>query len=70
MKRKLRAKIIENFGTQSDFAQAIRVDESFVSRVIHGRRKLSERDRNLWCRVLKCRPELFGDHQCTQGGTK
>jgi len=57
--RRLKARIFEQFGSQADFAAAMGIDESLVSRVIHGRRKLSGEERDLWCRVLQCRPEVF-----------
>jgi len=59
MNRKLKARIYEEFGSQADFAVAIRVDESVVSRVLHGRRSLSLEDRRKWSRVLGCKPDVF-----------
>jgi plasmid maintenance system antidote protein VapI len=32
----LKAKIVENYGTQADFAQVIGIDETIVSRVVRG----------------------------------
>ena len=62
MNRKLKARIIERYGTQADFAQAVNVDEAFVSRVVRGRRVLKPEVRILWGKALKCDPkELFGD---------
>lgn len=59
MNRKLKAKIIEEFGSQADFAQKIQVDESIISRIVRGRRVLSPEDRAEWCKVLKCDPSLL-----------
>lgn len=56
MNKKLKAKIIEKFGSQADFAQKIQVDESMISRIVRGRRVLSPEDRDIWSRVLKCDP--------------
>jgi len=57
MKRALKAKIIGKYGTQADFAQQIRVDESIVSRVIRGRRTLQAQDQRKWAKALDCKPE-------------
>lgn len=59
MNRKLKAKIIEKFGSQADFAQEIQVDESIVSRIVRGRRVLSPEDQAIWCKVLDCGPSLL-----------
>jgi DNA-binding transcriptional regulator YdaS (Cro superfamily) len=59
MNRLLKAKIVEVFGSQADFAQEINVDESIVSRVIRGRRTLSPTGREKWCKVLKCDPSII-----------
>ena len=62
MNKQLRVKIIEQFGTQSDFAQALRIDDSAVSRVIRGRRRLRREDEERWADILGCSPEeLFQD---------
>ena len=52
MNRKLKAKIVERFGTQSDFSAAINEDESNVSRVVRGRRTLPEENRKIWAKAL------------------
>ena len=59
MNRKLKARIVERFGSQADFAQEIQVDESIISRVVRGRRVLSPEDQAMWCKVLKCDPSLL-----------
>jgi plasmid maintenance system antidote protein VapI len=59
MNRKLKAKIIEEFGSQVDFAQAIQVSEGLISRVVNGRQSLSPEDLKKWSRVLGCEPEVF-----------
>ena len=60
--RKLKGKIVEHFGTQSDFSSAIGQDETLVSRVIRGRRQLSIEEQRKWARVLKTKVvEIFGD---------
>ena len=60
MNKILKAKIIENFGTQADFAQEIKVDESIVSRIVRGRRVLSPEDQSKWVKVLNCDPSILG----------
>ena len=60
MNLKLKAKIIEKFGTQADFAAATKDDETLVSRVIRGRRFLSTEDQKTWAALLDCEPnQLF-----------
>ena len=61
MNRKLKARIIEKFGTQADFAQAVKIDETVVSRVVRGRRILQPKIQAQWADVLHSDPcELFG----------
>lgn len=57
MNRKLRAKIIELFGTQSDFALVIREHESLVSRIIRGRRLPNREQIEKWAAALNCKPD-------------
>jgi len=60
MNKKLKAKIIEIFGTQADFASEIKVDESLVSRIVRDRRKLSPADKIRWAKALESEPkDLF-----------
>ena len=54
MKRLLKAKIIEKFGTQADFAMEIKETESLVSRVIRGRRELPLEKQKMWADALSC----------------
>ncbi|MBW2631054.1 MAG: helix-turn-helix transcriptional regulator [Deltaproteobacteria bacterium] len=63
MNRLLKAKIVEKFGTQGDFAAAIKADEAVVSRVIRGRRELNVESQKKWADKLECRPvEIFQDN--------
>ena len=57
MNRKLKLKIVEKFGTQADFAQALGVDDSAISRVIRGRRRLHRKDEERWAGILGCSSE-------------
>jgi transcriptional regulator with XRE-family HTH domain len=61
MNKPLKVRIIEVFGTQADFAQALGIDESYVSRVIRGRRGLDTANQNRWAKLLKCKSKnIFG----------
>ena len=53
----LKAKIIEKFGTQADFAQAIKTEEAIVSRVVRGRRILNSETKQIWADALGCKPK-------------
>jgi len=57
MNKKLKLKIVEWFGTQADFGQAIGEDDSFVSRIVRGRRVLSNKRKRVWADALNCKPE-------------
>jgi transcriptional regulator with XRE-family HTH domain len=68
MNKALKLKIIEIFGTQADFAQALGVDESYISRVIRGRRMLDSTNQNRWSKLLKCKSEtIFGNQKVKSG---
>ncbi|MDZ7699909.1 MAG: XRE family transcriptional regulator [Deltaproteobacteria bacterium] len=61
MNRRLKSKIIERFGCQADFALKVGVNESVVSRVVTGRRKLNEEEQARWIRILKTGKEVFSN---------
>jgi plasmid maintenance system antidote protein VapI len=62
MNRKLKAKIVEMFGTQADFADVIDVDESLVSKIVRGRRELPEDTKQIWADTLGSEiAEIFFD---------
>lgn len=48
----LKTAIFKKFPTQADFAFALNVSESVVSRVIRGRRKLPPEEQKRWAKVL------------------
>ncbi len=54
---RLKSRITLFFGYQKDFASAVGVDPPFVSKVINGRRSLTEREMGEWARVLGCQVE-------------
>ena len=55
MNKILKAKIVERFGTQADFAEAIDTDESIISRIIRGRRQLDSEKQSIWAKALGCK---------------
>ena len=57
MNKILKAKIVEIYGSQANFAQAMEIDETIISRVVRNRRRLSPEDQQRWGRVLKFDPE-------------
>ena len=59
MNRLLKAKIIEKYGSQADFAQEIKVRESLVSKIVRGRRSLSPEDLKRWSEALRCDPSIL-----------
>jgi DNA-binding transcriptional regulator YdaS (Cro superfamily) len=60
MNRKLKARIIEVYGSQADFSEEIGVNETVVSRVIRGRSKLEPEKQVVWAKALKCsRKDIF-----------
>ena len=48
MNLKLKAKIIERYGSQVDFSEAIGIDETLISKVVRGRRTLSPEKQLDW----------------------
>jgi hypothetical protein len=59
MYRDIKLAILKKYDSQADFAPAIGFPESIVSRVLHGRRKLSKQEAAEWARVLECDPRIF-----------
>jgi hypothetical protein len=57
VKLKVKLKIIEKFGGQWKFAAAIGEHESVVSKVMCGRRPLSEDKQRIWSKALGCKSE-------------
>jgi hypothetical protein len=55
--RKLKARIIERFGTQADFAQACGENAPKVSLVVNYRERLKPKEKRRWARLLDTRPE-------------
>jgi hypothetical protein len=60
MNRKLKAKIIEKFGSQAEFSMKVPEDESIISRVVQERRKLNPERQDVWAIILGCKTkDLF-----------
>lgn len=59
MNRFLKSKIVLEFGTAEDFAEHINIHPSLVSRVIRGRRELSDDEKNLWAKELQCAVDML-----------
>ena len=67
MNKKLKAKIIEKYGTQADFAPVINTDESLISKFIRGRRKLSPENQRIWADALDCKPrDIFEEYRSSK----
>ncbi len=61
---KLKKRIVEMFGNQSNFASHIGQPEAYVSRVIHGRIYVEKKNRPKWAFILKCdESEIFDDKE-------
>ena len=62
MNKSLKAKIVEKYGTQADFAEAIETDETIISRIIRGRRQLDSEKQLIWAKALGCKSkDIFTD---------
>jgi plasmid maintenance system antidote protein VapI len=62
MNKILKAKIVERYGTQADFAEVINTDETIISRIIRGRRQLDSEKQLIWAKALGCKTkDIFPD---------
>jgi len=57
MNWKLKKRILEFYQSQANFAEAAKVHDSMISRVVRGRRKLSIEEKKRWALLLRCKPE-------------
>ena len=57
MNKILKAKIIEKYGTQADFAQIMGIKEPFVSNIVRRRKALDPDEQKRWAFVLQSEPE-------------
>ena len=67
MNRKLKGKIVEKFGSQWEFAQAVHEHESNVSRIIRGRRELSGESKKVWADALGEELAVLFDFEAQNG---
>ena len=63
----LKSKIMERFDWQTDFADAVGLTDSMVSKVINGRRPLTEEQIKVWAGVLNCGHQELAEN-CSQNG--
>ncbi|MBQ8559086.1 MAG: DUF739 family protein [Tyzzerella sp.] len=57
---KLRGRIIEKFGSQGKFAEAIRLSENSVSKKLTGNSGFSQEDIEKWSYLLEISKEEYG----------
>jgi hypothetical protein len=55
-----KARIVERFGTQVDFSEAIGKDPVFVNQVVRNRKVLDPTGQRTWAKALGCNMEIFG----------
>ena len=61
MKRlKLRARIVEKFGTNRQFAEAVGITPTTVTNVLRGKSTPTSRMLAIWCAALDIAPEESG----------
>lgn len=60
--RKLKARIVEVFGTQGKLAEALGITETTVSSKMNGHSEFSKRDMEQWGAALKIAVTDFGDY--------
>lgn len=51
-KRLIKAAIMAKYGSQADFAEVLGIDETMVSKLIHGRRPFKPGQREKWAILL------------------
>jgi len=57
MNWKLKKRILELYQSQANFAEAAKVHDSVISRVVRERRRLSKEEKKRWAFLLRCKPE-------------
>lgn len=63
---KLRGKIVEVFGSQRAFSEAIKLSEQSVTAKLNGRTDFSQDDIVKWCDLLGIEAKDVGDYFFTQ----
>lgn len=59
---KLRGRIVEKYGTQSQFAQAIGISKNALSKKMTGRTGLTQDDILQWAEMLEIERSEIGDY--------
>ena len=59
---KLKARIVEIYGNQSRFAQAMNISETTVSNKMSGRTEFSKNDMVTWGKALKIKVNEYPDY--------
>lgn len=59
---KLKGRIIEKFGSQGKFAEAVNHSQAFVSGILNGKAYLKQKDIDLWANVLDIAGEELNDY--------
>jgi len=59
MELELKFVILAKFKTQYRFAKKLGIHETKLSQVLHGRRKLSGKEAQLWAKALGCNQDLL-----------
>ena len=58
--RRLRGRIVEKYGTMSEFADRIGICRASLSAKLNGRHKISTNDIRQWAEILDIAPEEIG----------
>ena len=59
---KLRGRIVEKYGSQERFAEAIGLSKNSLSKKINGRNGFSQSDMMLWGKLLSISTSEFGEY--------
>lgn len=59
-RRKLKARIVEKYGTSQAFAAALGITSTTVSNVVRGRTTPKTKWMPAWCKALDIKPEEIG----------
>lgn len=59
---KLRGRIVEKYGTQEKFAEALGMTKQGISLKMTGKTAFSQNDINRWCELLGIKTEQIADY--------
>ena len=59
---KLRGRIVEKFGTQDKFAEALNVTKQWVSMKMTGKSPFNQKEIKQWCELLDISDDEIGDY--------